>query len=338
MDVNLKRKLYDKVDCTTENDSLMIHVADNGNGMDSAQLEELNHSFHEPPSDKQTEEDDIFTESIGLINVNSRLQLKFGTKYGLSIVSKLEKAHAFLSICHNIRRKEIVTMHAVMIVDDEPLMLKYLNENINRIAPDWHVTGLASDGLQAVSLLQRQDFDLVITDIKMPEMDGLELAKFIYEIYPQTKVVIISGFDDFDYARRAIRCGVSDYLLKPLSDENITDTLNKISENIEESASKAFSDHILSKSEKFTDIELKSAFLNAVIQNNLAHIKSLYAVIHRRGIWQTDPFSCIMVLSADSASLLKQGYDYPKITSCKIHLNQQCVESFQNSSRATVLL
>ena len=227
-------------------------------------------------------------------------------------------------------------MHAVMIVDDEPLMLKYLNENINRIAPDWHVTGLASDGLQAVSLLQRQDFDLVITDIKMPEMDGLELAKFIYEIYPQTKVVIISGFDDFDYARRAIRCGVSDYLLKPLSDENITDTLNKISENIEESASKAFSDHILSKSEKFTDIELKSAFLNAVIQNNLAHIKSLYAVIHRRGIWQTDPFSCIMVLSADSASLLKQGYDYPKITSCKIHLNQQCVESFQNSSRATV--
>ena len=78
-----------KVDCTTENDSLMIHVADNGNGMDSAQLEELNHSFHEPPSDKQTEEDDIFTESIGLINVNSRLQLKFGTKYGLSIVSKI---------------------------------------------------------------------------------------------------------------------------------------------------------------------------------------------------------------------------------------------------------
>lgn len=80
-----------KIYCSTEDNCLLIHIADNGNGIDSAQLEELNNSFHETPPNVQTNDEDIFTESIGLLNVNSRLQLKFGTKYGLSIVSKINE-------------------------------------------------------------------------------------------------------------------------------------------------------------------------------------------------------------------------------------------------------
>lgn len=119
-----------------------------------------------------------------------------------------------------------------MIVDDEPLMRKYLRENLSRIASQWEVCGEAEDGIQAVALLKERPFNLVLTDIKMPEMDGLELANYIYQTLPCTKVAIISGFDEFDYARRALRCGVVDYLLKPLSDKVIADTLATVAEKL----------------------------------------------------------------------------------------------------------
>jgi len=227
-------------------------------------------------------------------------------------------------------------MYTIMIVDDEPLMLKYLGGNISRIASDWCVTGLASDGLQAVELLQRQNFDLIITDIKMPGMDGLELAKFVYEIYPQTQVVIISGFDDFEYARRAIRCGVSDYLLKPLSDENIAEALKKAAAIIIGKDSNKFSDQMVNKMESLTDAELKSDFLNAIIQGNSANIKSMYSTIKKRNISIMEHYACIMTLCVDSAYLLSLGNDYQKIVSEQMWLNQKCMETFQRNSNVIV--
>lgn len=124
-------------------------------------------------------------------------------------------------------------MYSVMIVDDEPLMRKYLRENLSRIAPMWEVRGEAEDGVQAVGLLKTQAFHLILTDIKMPEMDGLELANYVFHTSPATKVIIISGFDEFEYARRALRCGVLDYLLKPLNDKAIAEILQKAAGNIE---------------------------------------------------------------------------------------------------------
>lgn len=120
-----------------------------------------------------------------------------------------------------------------MIVDDEPLMRKYLRDNLSRIAPLWEVRGEAEDGVQAVELLKTQAFHLILTDIKMPEMDGLELANYIFQTTPDSKVIIISGFDEFEYARRALRCGVLDYLLKPLNDKAIAETLDKAAGSIE---------------------------------------------------------------------------------------------------------
>ena len=88
---NKREKSSINLYCTTENDCLLIHVEDNGKGIDEIQLEELNRSFREEALDDQgADKNDIFTESIGLTNVNSRLQLKFGAEYGISIVSKID--------------------------------------------------------------------------------------------------------------------------------------------------------------------------------------------------------------------------------------------------------
>lgn len=216
-------------------------------------------------------------------------------------------------------------MRSVMIVDDEPLMLKYLSTNLEQIAPGWCVTGIAENGLEAVGLLQTQCFDLVITDIKMPEMDGLELANFIYEIYPKTKVIILSGFDDFDYAQRAIRCGVSDYLLKPLNDANIAETLKKIDLSLKQSEMQKFKKDVLLNIEQFSDSELKGAYFNAVIEGSNESARTIYNNACSRLIWKNEPYSCILILGVDYSDIFLKNND-PDIISYKIRLNQTCTQ------------
>lgn len=228
-------------------------------------------------------------------------------------------------------------MYSVMIVDDEPLMVKYLKNNVGKIAPEWQVSGIAPDGLQAVELLERQSFDLVITDIRMPEMDGLELAKFISEIYPQTRVVIISGFDDFDYARRAIRCGVSDYLLKPLSDENISGTLKEIAEQLRAARAKSFSEDVLAKAAALPPSEIRSLFLHAVLYQDNADIRAVYSVMAGRQMeLLRQPYSCVGVLGVDAAALLSSGKDYREIASHQMRLNQLCREVCRDDPNSAV--
>ncbi|QNK40553.1 response regulator transcription factor [Caproicibacter fermentans] len=228
-------------------------------------------------------------------------------------------------------------MYSLMIVDDEPLMVKYFKNSIERIAPEWQVSGIALDGLQAVELLQRQSFELVVTDIRMPEMDGLELAKFISEIYPQTRVVIISGFDDFDYAQRAIRCGVSDYLLKPISDQSIADTLKKISEQIRSAQSKLFSEDFLFKEERLTDPELRSRFLSSVIHQESPNMKSIYSVMAGKKMeLLQQAYSCVGIIGVDSAALMTEGKSYQETESYQMRLNQTCMENCKDDPNSAV--
>lgn len=126
-----------------------------------------------------------------------------------------------------------VARYEMMVVDDEPLMTAYLLDAIPRIRPDWVVAITAKDGTEALEMLRKRAFDLVLTDIAMPEMDGLELASQIQAAYPQTLVVILSGFDEFDFARKAVRYGVFEYLLKPLDDQELGQVLQRVSDHLQ---------------------------------------------------------------------------------------------------------
>lgn len=121
-------------------------------------------------------------------------------------------------------------MYKALIVEDEPLMREYLMLNLNSIHGMWETAGCARNGAEAVALLAEKRFDLVLTDIKMPMMSGLELADYIHRKYPGTDVVILTGYEEFDYARSAVRAGVVDYLLKPLQDAELCAVLDKLAE------------------------------------------------------------------------------------------------------------
>lgn len=114
----------------------------------------------------------------------------------------------------------------ILIVEDEPLVRSSLSRMVRDLSETYRVED-AEDGQDAIELLNQIEFDLVITDIRMPAVDGLKLAKHIHHHFPQIHVVLLTGYAEFDYALQALRENVFDYLLKPTSKESIVHVIQK---------------------------------------------------------------------------------------------------------------
>jgi two-component system response regulator YesN len=111
----------------------------------------------------------------------------------------------------------------LLIVDDEAPVRKGLSSFINWESIDCIVCDTACDGTEAIEKLKKNSIDIVITDVKMPELDGIGLAKYLYENHPNIAVIMLTGYAEFEYARRAISYHVVEFLVKPTSkDEVIT--------------------------------------------------------------------------------------------------------------------
>jgi two-component system response regulator YesN len=116
----------------------------------------------------------------------------------------------------------------VVVAEDEELILKHIVKNIQLVNLGFTVVGAAQNGRQALELVEEHSPDLLLTDIRMPVIDGLELLKNIALNYPYIKTIIISGYSEFEYAKQAIKYGVRDYLLKPLEVDELREALSKI--------------------------------------------------------------------------------------------------------------
>ena len=117
-------------------------------------------------------------------------------------------------------------MYRVAIVDDEGMPRRVLSQEIERKAPLFQLAGAFRTGDQAWAFLQREEVDILVTDIKMPGMSGLELARRVAARWPDTVTGIITGYSEFEYARQAIGLGVSSFLLKPLNLKEFADALS----------------------------------------------------------------------------------------------------------------
>ena len=124
-------------------------------------------------------------------------------------------------------------MLKVFLVEDESIVREGLRNNIMWQQYGFQFAGEAGDGEMALPLIRKVQPDLLITDIKMPFMDGLALARIVSSEFPQMKILIISGYDDFEYARQAISVGVEQYLLKPITRFSMQKALMEIREKIE---------------------------------------------------------------------------------------------------------
>lgn len=125
-------------------------------------------------------------------------------------------------------------MYKLMLVDDEAMIRHQVLSGISWQEYGFQIVCEAENGREAYDLFERHQPDVVITDIRMPIMDGLELADKILKKYPYTKIIILTGFDDFDYAKKGIELQVMHYLLKPISRGELTDILIKTKKTLDE--------------------------------------------------------------------------------------------------------
>uniref|UniRef100_S0DFZ8 Putative transcriptional regulator n=1 Tax=termite gut metagenome TaxID=433724 RepID=S0DFZ8_9ZZZZ len=115
-----------------------------------------------------------------------------------------------------------------MVVDDEPSALQHICSIIEKKCPAYQVVARAENGEQALALLPEALPDIVITDVRMPRMDGIGLVARLHREHPDIATVIVSGYQDFEYAKGAIQSGVSDYLLKPLKPSDLQELLERL--------------------------------------------------------------------------------------------------------------
>lgn len=121
----------------------------------------------------------------------------------------------------------------VFLVEDESVVREGLRDNIPWQQFGYQFVGEADDGEMALPLIRKTRPDVLITDIKMPFMDGLSLSHIVGQEFPEMKIIIISGYDDFEYARQAIKEGVEQYLLKPVTRRTLQKALTEVKEKIE---------------------------------------------------------------------------------------------------------
>lgn len=126
--------------------------------------------------------------------------------------------------------------YKIVIAEDEELQLNSLVKKVEKFCPGFTVVGTAQTGSQAYKLICEKAPDILISDIRMPVMSGIELMEKARIMFPELQFIIISGFSEFEYARSAIRLQVSDYLLKPVETEELQKALNKIRLKLQERA------------------------------------------------------------------------------------------------------
>lgn len=124
--------------------------------------------------------------------------------------------------------------YKVFFVEDEVITREGIRDNVDWQANGFEFCGEAPDGEMALPLLRTIQPDVLITDIKMPFMDGLQLSKIVRERMPWVKIIILSGHDEFEYAQRAIHLGVTDYLLKPVTVQKLQNALQKLNTQLDQ--------------------------------------------------------------------------------------------------------
>ena len=158
----------------------------------------------------------------------------------------------------------------VLIVDDEHLVRDLLKNCINWNEIGYQVVGEAANAHDALDLVEKIKPDVIFTDIYMPFMDGLEFGKIVFEKYPTTKIVVLTGYEEFEYAKRSIKIGIADFLLKPINDDEIRKTAIQLKEKIEAERDQQKEYDRIKKQLEDAIPYLKEKFLNQLVQGDIA--------------------------------------------------------------------
>ena len=120
--------------------------------------------------------------------------------------------------------------YRVMVIDDEPSARNLMRGSIDWESLDMEVVGEAASGIEAINVIDEMKPDIVFVDISMPFMNGIEFTEVATKRYPDLSIIIMTAFDEFEYARKCVSLPVFEYMLKPIVRAEVTNTLKKLKE------------------------------------------------------------------------------------------------------------
>lgn len=136
---------------------------------------------------------------------------------------------SIIRVTNTFQERLVIKMKTLLIVDDEVSLRKGLIDTINWNKFGYQILGEASNGDEAIQLIKENKPDIVLTDIVMPKLNGIELTKYLSKFYPEIAILVLSNYSDFDYVKETLIAGARDYLLKAtISEKTIIDSLDKI--------------------------------------------------------------------------------------------------------------
>ncbi|WP_338553530.1 response regulator [Paenibacillus sp. KS-LC4] len=160
-------------------------------------------------------------------------------------------------------------MYKVLLVDDEEETRSGLLEEIAWARHGFEIVDTAANGREAMELIERLEPDIVVTDISMPYMNGLELAEWTRKTYPLTRIVIFSGYDEFEYAQQAIGLQVDEYILKPFSAQQLLEVMDKVKERLDDEREKRENMQLLEEHYRTSLPVVKELFLSSLLSRKL---------------------------------------------------------------------
>lgn len=168
------------------------------------------------------------------------------------------------------RKDRMMELYRIILVDDEEEARTSIIKKINWEEAGFQVIGDAENGQDAFEKIEAMEPDVVLTDIRMPYMDGLTLAERVRQRYPSIKIVIFSGFDDFEYAKQAIKLNVIEYILKPVNVEELTAILKKIKNSLDHEIAQRRNVDLLREHYRRSLPIIREQFLNDMIHRKIS--------------------------------------------------------------------
>ncbi|GIP48694.1 hypothetical protein J53TS2_22850 [Paenibacillus sp. J53TS2] len=160
-------------------------------------------------------------------------------------------------------------MYKLILADDEEDVREGLLSLIDWESLGYTVMETAENGKEAAELVEKHAPDVVVTDIQMPFMNGLQLSEWIREQYPATKIIILTGYEEFEYAQKAIRLGIDEYVLKPFSARELAEILTKVKMQIDEEVAAKENVQLLTEHYRKNLPILQSLFLSSLVSRRL---------------------------------------------------------------------
>ena len=162
-----------------------------------------------------------------------------------------------------------MSYYRILLADDEEEVRKAIIRKIDWESLGFLVAGDADNGEEALEKIEQLKPDVIMTDIRMPYMDGLTLAARVRQKYPSIKILIFSGYDDFEYAKEAIKLNVTEYILKPVNGQELTKILARVRDCLDEEIEQRRNVRLLRESYQNSLPILRELFLNDLVRGNV---------------------------------------------------------------------